>query len=159
MLIRKTDRGVYHVAPGADFPAYSTGLGLLETRLLRLYDTRCSVHFARPPSILWTSFAPDVHEPCHSCQISPHQPWRRPRLCPQSLPQLDPESYSKFIVRTLVMYFLCYRLVLCPIIMTLSLTLKYSTDVLILSFFSQEWNPAWCNFAQDWGSSTPFLKM
>ena len=44
----KADRGVYHVAPGADFPAYSTGLGLLETRLLRLYDTRCSVQLARP---------------------------------------------------------------------------------------------------------------
>ena len=62
------------------------------------------------------------------------------------------------LVRTLVMYFLCYRLVLRPIIMTLSLTLKYSTDVLILSFFSQEWNLAWCNSAKDWGSSTPFLK-
>ena len=107
MLIRrpKADRGVYHVAPGADFPAYSTGLGLLkellgllETRLLRLYDTRCSVHLARPPSIIWTSFAPDVEEPpCHSCPVSPHQPWRRRRLCPQSLPQLDPVSYSKFI--------------------------------------------------------------
>ena len=97
MLIRKADSGVYHVAPGADFPAYSTGLGLLDTRLLRLYDTRCSVHFARPPSILWTSFAPDVDEPCHSCQISPHQPWRRRRRCPQSLPQLDAVSYSKFI--------------------------------------------------------------
>ena len=97
MLIRKADRRVYHVAPGADFPAYSTGLGLLETQLLRLYDTRCSVHLARPPSILWTSFAPDVEEPCHSCQISPNQPWRWRRLCPQSLPQLDPVSYSKFI--------------------------------------------------------------
>ena len=52
---RKANRGVYipyNVAPAADFPACSTGLGVLETRLLS-YHPRCFVHFARPPSIPW----------------------------------------------------------------------------------------------------------
>ena len=62
------------------------------------------------------------------------------------------------LVRTLVMYFLCYRLVLRPIIMTLSLTLKYSTDVLILSFFSQEWNPACAILPRTGGAPLSFYR-